>query len=266
MTDAVNLKLPATIDVATARLPAAYENAKTALAQCDAIDQCQDMADKAQALASYARQANDPELRQMADRIQARAIRRCGELLRQIEPQQGVNQNIQDGTVPKVTRTKAADDAGLSERQRKTALRVANVPAAEFEKAVESPTPPTVTTLAERGTGAKKAATKARGGATAPLNSLEYPSLKDRRRFLSRIGYCAWWSDAPAEFCSKAEENFRAKVAKPAAEQSALSRQERANLQMLVERVDRQMGRNPDIIELLGIVKLHLLAAARVTS
>ena len=60
-------KLPATIDVATAWLPAAYENAKTALAQCDAIDQCKEMADKAQALASYARQANDPELRQMAD-------------------------------------------------------------------------------------------------------------------------------------------------------------------------------------------------------
>ena len=32
-------------------------------------------------MASYARQAQDDELRRMADRIQARAIRRCGELL-----------------------------------------------------------------------------------------------------------------------------------------------------------------------------------------
>jgi hypothetical protein len=32
------------------------------------------------------------------------------------------------------TRTQAATEAGLSEHQRKTALRVANVPAEEFER------------------------------------------------------------------------------------------------------------------------------------
>ena len=51
-----------------------------------------------------------------------------------------------------MTRTQAAIDAGLSERQRKTALRVAAVPAAEFETAIEGANPPTVTALAERGT------------------------------------------------------------------------------------------------------------------
>jgi hypothetical protein len=40
-------------------------------------------------------------------------------------------------------------------RQAKTALRVANIPAAEFEEAVESEDPPTVTELAERGTKRK---------------------------------------------------------------------------------------------------------------
>jgi hypothetical protein len=91
----------------------------------------------------------------MADRIQARAIRRCGDLLKAIKPARGANQNIQDGAVPKVTRENAAEDAGLSERQRKTALRVANVPEAEFEQAIESDNPPTVTDLAEQGTGRK---------------------------------------------------------------------------------------------------------------
>ncbi len=38
----------------------------------------------------------------------------------------------QDGAVPSISRTSAAEDAGLSERQRKTALRVANVPKEEF--------------------------------------------------------------------------------------------------------------------------------------
>ena len=42
----------------------------------------------------------------------------------------------------------AADAAGLSERQRKTAVCVANVTADRFEQAVESEDPPTVTTLA----------------------------------------------------------------------------------------------------------------------
>jgi hypothetical protein len=124
-------------------------------------------------------------------RIQARAIRLCGELLREIEPSkggrparveitrdggdpsfthtqaardaglstrqqkinttqpgvlgrattlaeskrpaQGANQNIRDGDGPNVTRKSAARDAGLSEWQQKTALRVACVPAEEME-------------------------------------------------------------------------------------------------------------------------------------
>ena len=52
----------------------------------------------------------------------ARAIRRCGELLKLIEPRQGANQNIHEGTHTKVlTRTEAATQAGLSERQKVTA-------------------------------------------------------------------------------------------------------------------------------------------------
>lgn len=138
-------------DISSAKLPATYEAAKTALAECSRIDECQEWADKAEALASYAKQAKDEQLRKMADRIQARAIRRCGELLKQIEPARGANQNIREGTLPKVTRKFAAADAGMSEHQRKTALRVANVPESEFNEAIESDSPPTVTQLAEQG-------------------------------------------------------------------------------------------------------------------
>lgn len=100
-------------------------------------------------MASYARQAKDERLRKMADRIQARAIRRCGELLRQIKPaknQHDASARAQDGDGPR-TRTEAATQAGLSERQRKTALRVAAVPDEAFEAAVESDEPSTVTQL-----------------------------------------------------------------------------------------------------------------------
>ena len=89
----------------------------------------------------------------MADRIQARAIRRCGELLKQIEPQKfnGNQYVVKDGGDPDqpITRKSAAEQAGLSERQRKTALRVANVPEQDFNQSVESDNPPTVTKLAE---------------------------------------------------------------------------------------------------------------------
>jgi hypothetical protein len=139
--------------VANAQLPASYEHAKTALANCSSMDECKDWADKAKALASYARQSQDESLRKMAMRIQARAIRRAGELLKQIMPKKGANQNISAGAGTKdLTRTQAAEDAGFSHRQRNDALRVATLGEDEFTQQVESDNPPTVTKLAEQGT------------------------------------------------------------------------------------------------------------------
>jgi hypothetical protein len=62
---------------------------------------------------------------------QARAIRRCGQLLKQIPSQQGGDRgNAATGGRSPIaeTRAHAATKAGLSEHQRKTALRVASVP------------------------------------------------------------------------------------------------------------------------------------------
>jgi len=146
-------RLPATTH---AQLRATYEAAKTALTTCEKIDECQDWADKAAALASRARQIHDSELEDMARRIRARAIRRSGELLRQIEPSKGgrplANQRpeTKDTGVPS-SRIQAARDAGLTERQSKTALRVANVPETEFEDAVETEKPALISELAKRG-------------------------------------------------------------------------------------------------------------------
>jgi hypothetical protein len=137
--------------IADAKLPARYEAAKVALASCADIDECKDWADKAAALASYAKQAEDDELLKHSRRIQARALDRCGELLRQIEAGKNRFDYRQDGGVPP-NRITAASKAGLSERQRKTALRINNIPRDEFEDAVESDDPPTITELAERGT------------------------------------------------------------------------------------------------------------------
>lgn len=145
-------KVPATVNAANARLPQTYENAKTALANCAQLDECQDWADKAAALASYAKQANDDEMMKMATRIRDRAIRRAGELLKQIEPNKGGRPSETGRDAPtSLTRKQAAEDAGMSKDQMVQAIRVANVPQPDFDAQVESVNPPTVTALAEQG-------------------------------------------------------------------------------------------------------------------
>jgi len=187
-------------DVASARLPATYEAAKNALAECSRIDECQEWANKAEAMASYARQAKDDTLRKMADRIQARAIRRCGELLKQVEPQPGKRTDLrpEDGAVP---RSQAATDAGLTERQRKTALRVANLSADEFNAQVESDNPPTVTQLAELGKQSRPQPLVDLGG----IDPKDYARATEAQGTLRRF----------AEFCRKNEPLRIAKACKP---------------------------------------------------
>jgi hypothetical protein len=109
--------------------------AKAALEQRDKIDECHVWADKAAALASYAKQAGDNTLLNFAKRIQARAMMRCGELLQQVlvNEKGGRPPKNLDGADPVLTRTQAAGDAGLSERQRKTALRLASIPKDDFK-------------------------------------------------------------------------------------------------------------------------------------
>lgn len=145
----------AKIQAENAALPMSYQAVVTALSECDRVDECKDWADKAEALKSYARQAGDPRLMNFAMRIQGRAVRRAGELLNMISSQRGGDRKSEqyqnDGGGTLISRTEAARDAGMSERQQVTATRVANVPAAEFERQIESETPPTITKLADMG-------------------------------------------------------------------------------------------------------------------
>jgi hypothetical protein len=94
--------------------------------------------------------ADDDTLRQLSDRIQARAVRRMGELLKQFDARGAHMKN--DGAVNShPSQREVAERAGVSERQRATAIRVANVPEEKFEAAIEAPKPATVTRLAEMG-------------------------------------------------------------------------------------------------------------------
>ncbi len=108
--------VPAHINPATASLPATYESAKKALAECSKIDECHDWSNKAAALASYAKQADDDTLHRYALRISARAIRRCGELLKQFDGR-GEHRRTEGNHSSSNTQKQAAQDAGMSEHQ-----------------------------------------------------------------------------------------------------------------------------------------------------
>lgn len=138
------------IDTSGARLPSTYSAAKRAISQCASIDECKDWSDKAAALASYAKQAQDDQLEKMAARIRARATRRAGELLKQIEPAKNQHDATARAGDGPSSRSEAARNAGLSARQQKQAQRLASIPADDFEEMVESGA--TVTELADAGT------------------------------------------------------------------------------------------------------------------
>jgi hypothetical protein len=152
-----------------AKLPVTYANAKAAIAECESIDECKEWSDKMAALASYARQSRDDYMLNMAERIKARAMRRCGELLNELAPAgreaprktKALTSGVQPDTTSKA---KVAKAAGLSKRHKVTATRIARVPKAEFESAVESGDPLIVTKLAERG---KQVQTKAKASTQA---------------------------------------------------------------------------------------------------
>lgn len=97
----------------------------------------------------FAKQADDKQLETTAQRIRARAIRRCGELLKEIEKATGPGRGKKGGEAS--PRLSAATSAGLSPDQAKQSIRVANVPQEDFDEQVESDTPPTITSLAEQG-------------------------------------------------------------------------------------------------------------------
>jgi hypothetical protein len=123
----------------TAKLPANYSRAKKAIADCVSVDECKAWKVKANMIASYARQYNDKTMLEDCYEIRNRAKRRMGELLTGTPQARGANQNIRDSSIPKVGRVAVAEEAGISERERKDAMRLAAMPREEFERNVKDP-------------------------------------------------------------------------------------------------------------------------------
>lgn len=66
--------------------------------------------------------------------MQARAIRRCGELAKEIEPSKGGRPGKTGAGAHPSSRKSAGTEAGMSTHQLKQAIRVANLPKEDFER------------------------------------------------------------------------------------------------------------------------------------
>lgn len=91
--------------------------------------------------------ADDETLLNYAKRIQGRAVRRMGELLKTLDAR-GDHRKTEGDHSSSISQREAANAAGLSPHQQVQAVRVANVPEADFEAAIESEKSPTITALA----------------------------------------------------------------------------------------------------------------------
>lgn len=152
----------ATIDTKNAKLPVSYEHAKEALAACYKLDECKTWADKAAAIASYAKQSDDETLMKTAMRIKGRAIKRLGELVEEIEPKHPGRPVIggtgaTNSSEPVLTRKAVVEAAGVSKDQAVRALRVAAIPDEQFEAVIEADDPPTINQLASMGAEHRRA-------------------------------------------------------------------------------------------------------------
>lgn len=118
-----------------------YDAAVKALAECRAVDEVKDWADKAAAMQAYGRIAKDKTLEVDAAEIRIRAERRLGELLAQQKSGDGLakpgpkpanNSVVADDRITAPTLAEAGISKDLSAR----AQKLAAVPAAEFEAEV----------------------------------------------------------------------------------------------------------------------------------
>lgn len=105
-----------------------YEAARHALQVAHSVDEVKDIRDKAQAMAAYAKQANDTQLVEWATEIKVRAERRAGEMLREMD--------VSPGRPQKSSTDTRISDLGISYDQSSRWQKLAAIPEDRFEQAV----------------------------------------------------------------------------------------------------------------------------------
>lgn len=111
---------------------AKYDAARYALSIAVEVDEVKDIRDKAEAMAAYARQAQDKELLQWATEIKVRAERRAGEMLAEMPKNLGAATRSHDVTAP----PKTLADIGITKNESSRWQKLAAVSDEKFEQAV----------------------------------------------------------------------------------------------------------------------------------
>jgi N6-adenosine-specific RNA methylase IME4 len=115
-----------------------YDAARRALAEAHKVDEVKSMRDKAMAMQTYARQANDRSLIEHATDIRIRAEIRAGELLREMAKNQGaVPGKTGSKARPVLDPTPKLSDLGISKTQSSRWQHLAELPKAERENKIE---------------------------------------------------------------------------------------------------------------------------------
>jgi len=112
-----------------------YEAARTALAECKAVDEVKQWADKAAAMQAYGRMAKDKTLEIDAAEIRIRAERKLGEMLASQKEGEGLARPgpksvVDDDRIPTLA------ESGISKDLSSRAQKLAAVPEEEFEAEV----------------------------------------------------------------------------------------------------------------------------------
>src|SRR6185312_3682329 len=122
-----------------------YEEARAALAACVKIDEARNIRDTAEAIRAYARQANDTEIESRAAEIKLRALRRLGELSREMpRAKPGGTINGKKGGA-KIdcpgggqSKNDALADAGITRQQANRCEIIASLPEEHFEAKINA--------------------------------------------------------------------------------------------------------------------------------
>jgi hypothetical protein len=112
---------------------AKYDAARFALQQAVEIDEVKDIRDKAQAMAAYAKQANDTKLIEWATEIKVRAERKAGQMLAEMPKNEG---ELNNSSWSHAATTTKLSDIGINKSQSSRWQKLAAVPDDQFEQSI----------------------------------------------------------------------------------------------------------------------------------
>ena len=110
-----------------------YERMRQAIAEVRRVDEAKDIKDKADALRAYARMRHDVELEMWLTEIKLRAIRRIGELSRDLEKFPGRPRKNNIAGAGKNYKASVLKKAGISTSAAHRAEKISDIPFQQFE-------------------------------------------------------------------------------------------------------------------------------------